>query len=65
MSAYLLKNATLINEGSSFASDILIENDRIVKIAKDISSPNAEVLDLSGMLIMPGMIDDQVHFREP
>ncbi len=65
MSSYLLKNATLINEGSSFESDILIRNERIERIDKDISDNQAEIIDLKGKYVIPGMIDDQVHFREP
>jgi dihydroorotase len=65
MSRILLKNATIINEGQRFESDLLIVNDRIEKIANDISDEQAEVIDLSGKWLIPGMIDDQVHFREP
>lgn len=65
MSRYLLKNAILINEGQEFQSDILIVNERIEKIAKDISDETAAIFDLTDHYIIPGMIDDQVHFREP
>jgi dihydroorotase len=65
MNRILLKNATIINEGQRFESDLLIVNDRIEKIANDISDEQAEVIDLSGKWLIPGMIDDQVHFREP
>lgn len=65
MSKILLKNATIINEGKRFESDLLIENDRIAKIASSISVENATVVDLKGKWLVPGMIDDQVHFREP
>src|SRR3972149_2154379 len=65
MSKYLLKNGQLINEGKIFVADILIVNDRIEKIAPSISDSTAEVIDVAGKFIMPGMIDDQVHFREP
>lgn len=65
MSRYLLKNATIINEGKKFVSDLLIVNDRIEKIASSISDDRAAVLDLTGKWLIPGMIDDQVHFREP
>lgn len=63
---YLLKNGTIVNEGKSFTSDLLIENDRISKIATEITvEANCSEIDCSGMLILPGCIDDQVHFREP
>lgn len=65
MPRYLLKNATIINEGKSFAADVLIAGDRIEKIAAGISDSTAAVIDLSGKWLIPGMIDDQVHFREP
>ena len=65
MSKILLKNATIINEGRKFQSDLLIKGDIIQKIASDISDDQAEIIDLKGKLLIPGMIDDQVHFREP
>ena len=65
MAKYLLKNATLINEGKQFKSDLLINGNLIEKIAETITDNSAEVIDLKGKWIMPGMIDDQVHFREP
>ncbi|OIQ37768.1 MAG: dihydroorotase [Crocinitomix sp. MedPE-SWsnd] len=65
MAKILLKNATIINEGKRFESDLLINNDRIEKIASSITDDQAEVIDLKGKWLIPGMIDDQVHFREP
>ncbi|MDA7804018.1 dihydroorotase [Crocinitomix sp.] len=65
MGKYILKNATIINEGEKFESDLLIDGERISKIAKSISDPSATVIDLKGKFLIPGMIDDQVHFREP
>lgn len=65
MAKILLKNAQIVNEGKVFKSDILISNEIIEKIAVNIDDADAEVLDLSGKIIIPGMIDDQVHFREP
>lgn len=62
---YLIKSATLINEGTSVVQDVLIENERIVKIANDISDATANVIDAKGLWLVPGAIDDQVHFREP
>jgi dihydroorotase len=62
----LLKGATIVNEGKSFVGDILIHNHRIEKIETDITpTSDMEVLDLSGKFLLPGCIDDQVHFREP
>ena len=61
----LLKNAQVINEGALAKADLLIQDDRIVKVAKRINDEAAEVIDLSGKFLMPGVIDDQVHFREP
>jgi dihydroorotase len=65
MSKILLKNATIVNEGKRFESDLLIQDERIAKIASNITDEHAEVIDLKGKLLIPGMIDDQVHFREP
>ncbi len=65
MSKLLIKNALLVNEGSIFDSDILIKNDRIDRIDRNISSSNADILDAGGKHLIPGCIDDQVHFREP
>lgn len=65
MSRILLKNATIVNEGKQFESDLLIVNERIEKIAPEISDDQARVIDLKGKYLIPGMIDDQVHFREP
>jgi dihydroorotase len=66
MSNYLIKNAQIVNEGKVFTSDLLIKNGRIEKIASSISVPyKIEEIDASGMYLIPGAIDDQVHFREP
>lgn len=62
----LIKNAQIVNEGNIFLSDLLIENDLIAKIASQISDENADqVIDANGTFLLPGIIDDQVHFREP
>lgn len=62
----LLKSGTIINEGKQFIADILIKNGRIEKIAPSISVDyKIEELNLEGKYILPGCIDDQVHFREP
>jgi dihydroorotase len=66
MSNYLIKNAQIVNEGKVFTSDLLIKNGRIEKIASSVSVPyKIEEIDASGMYLIPGAIDDQVHFREP
>ena len=61
----LFKNAILVNEGRSFESDLLVYGVRIKRIDRNISHPEAEVIDVNGKLLIPGCIDDQVHFREP
>ena len=65
MAKYLLKNARIINEGQDFISDLLINGAYIEKIGTSLSDETATVIDLEGKLLLPGMIDDQVHFREP
>jgi dihydroorotase len=62
----LIKNARLINEGSIRECDVLVKGERIEKIDADIgAAAGVDVIDASGCYLMPGMIDDQVHFREP
>jgi len=62
----LIKGATLINEGSQRIADILIENQNIIKIADvGIIKTADKIIDADGLLLLPGIIDDQVHFREP
>jgi len=62
----LITNARLINEGAIRDADVLIKGERIEKIGRSIAATdNAEVLDAAGLYLLPGMIDDQVHFREP
>ena len=62
---YLIKNGSVVNEGKIEQLDILIDNNLISKIGKDISAASATVIDASNSYIIPGIIDDQVHFREP
>lgn len=63
---YVLTNGHLVNEGKIEVADLRIENGRIEKIAKQITpKPGDQLIDLSGKYVFPGMIDDQVHFREP
>ncbi len=65
MSKYLLKNGTIINEGKQFVADVLINKNIIEKIGGSLSDSEAKVIDIEGKYLIPGMIDDQVHFREP
>jgi dihydroorotase len=65
VNSFLIKGASIVNEGKIFHGDVLIINERIQKIAGSISHPNATVINANGMILLPGIIDDQVHFREP
>ena len=65
MKRILIKNGILVNEDQQFAADVLVEGTYIAKIGTDLSHPHAEVIDARGGYIFPGVIDDQVHFREP
>ena len=66
MKKILIKNATIVNEEKIFESDLLIINDIINQISPSISTPNdCKIIDASGKILIPGLIDDQVHFREP
>ena len=67
MLSYLIKNAKIVNEGTITEGDVLIENKIIKEIAPHISlkSSNCTVIDAEGNYLIPGAIDDQVHFREP
>src|SRR5438309_342301 len=66
MQKYLIKNIQMVNEGSINPVDVLISNERIEKIAPVIDNENgAEEINGEGKFLLPGVIDDQVHFREP
>jgi dihydroorotase len=66
LSALLITNARLVNEGRSIDADVLVRGERIERVASGIPAPaGAEVLDAAGRWLLPGLIDDQVHFREP
>ena len=65
MKRTLIKNAIIVNEGKQMQLDLLIEGDRIARIDTDISAAGVPIIDASGMFLIPGAIDDQVHFREP
>ena len=68
MSSILIKNATIVNEGKTFRKNLLIKDELISAIATseliDIPS-GTKIIDATGLLLIPGLIDDQVHFREP
>ncbi len=65
MSTTLIKNAQIVNEGKISTKDVLLKNGRIERIDNQISAPNAKEIDATGKYLLPGIIDDQVHFREP
>ena len=67
MNQILIKNARIINEGKIISSDIFIENEMIKEVSKSISlkSSSIQIIDAENNFVMPGVIDDQVHFREP
>jgi dihydroorotase len=62
----IIKQATVVNEGKQFVADVLLQNGRIEKIANHIETPiGAREINAEGLHLLPGAIDDQVHFREP
>ena len=66
MRKLLISNARLVNEGEISEVDVLVEDERIARVDSGIAAPyGAEVIDAKGKYLLPGMIDDQVHFREP
>jgi len=65
MKKILIKNATIINENENFVSDVLIEGSVISKIERNITDTNSKIINAEGLILIPGAIDDQVHFREP
>ncbi len=66
MNKTIIKNAQIVNEGKTFFSDVLIEDERISRIDQGISIESAHnVIEAEGLYLIPGVIDDQVHFREP
>lgn len=65
MKKTLIKNATIVNEDEVFVSDVLIEGELIARIDRNITDEKATVIDAQGLYLLPGAIDDQVHFREP
>ncbi|MBS1740108.1 MAG: dihydroorotase [Bacteroidetes bacterium] len=66
MEAILIKGATIVNEGKQFQGDVLLRKGRIDKIASQITAlPGWHEINATGLHLLPGVIDDQVHFREP
>jgi dihydroorotase len=65
MKTYLIKNAQLVNEGRILRSDVYVKDGRINLVAENINLPADEVIEAGGKYLLPGVIDDQVHFREP
>lgn len=62
---YIIRNANIVNEGKIFTSDVLLENGIISKIDIGVKAENATEINAEGKYLLPGAIDDQVHFREP
>lgn len=66
MNRILIRNANIVNEGEITAGDVLLEDSLIIEIGRSISADKANlVIDAEGKYLLPGIIDDQVHFREP
>ncbi|MHA6249831.1 dihydroorotase [Pontibacter sp. CAU 1760] len=65
MTSILIKNAQIVNEGSITATDVLVKGGRIAQIGKNLAAEAEQTIDATGLHLLPGVIDDQVHFREP
>ena len=63
-STFTIKNSKVVNEGQIAETDVIIKNGRFEKIGNNLES-EGEVIDAAGLFLMPGIIDDQCHFREP
>ena len=61
----IIKNAKIVNENKIYNSDVLIVDKKIKKISSNINVSAERILDAKGLHLFPGIIDDQVHFREP
>src|SRR5690606_7971019 len=61
----LIKSAQIVNEGKTFLGDVYIRNGRIEMIAEEINHADEQSVDARGLHLLPGLIHDQVHFREP
>jgi len=62
---FLIKNSTIVNEGQSFVADVLLSDGRIQQIGNIVVEPHYQVIDGTGKHLLPGIIDGQVHFRDP
>lgn len=66
MKSILITGANIVNEGRIFRGDVLVANGRIAKVGENLSGESADKrIDATGKYLLPGVIDDQVHFREP
>ena len=65
MKSIMIKNGRLVNRGKIFSADVLIKNGRIEKIASEINDSAEIEINAEGKYVLPGIIDDQVHFRDP
>jgi dihydroorotase len=65
VSKLLLANGRIVNEGRIVDGDVLVDGERIERVGAALSAAGAEVIDLQGRYVLPGLIDDQVHFRDP
>lgn len=65
MDRILITQATVVNEGEIFEADVLIDDGKIAKIGKQLDDVADQVIDAKGRHLLPGFIDDQVHFRDP
>ena len=61
----ILKNCKIVNENAIYESDVAIKNARIELIQSSIDQEAKQIIDIAGRYLLPGLIDDQVHFREP
>ena len=64
----LIQGGTIVNEGRSFIGSLIIENDCIIEIIENNETPRGEfdeIVNATGCFVLPGVIDDHVHFREP
>jgi dihydroorotase len=62
---YLIKKATIVNEGETFVGDVRITDGLIAEVGQNLEHRSETIIDATGKLLLPGVIDDQVHFREP
>ena len=65
MATLLIQNARIVNEGQIIEADIFVKNGLIDQIGRNLSFPADTYIDAAGKYVLPGVIDDQVHFREP